>query len=122
MIRWLSIFIALVAFVGSAVRLYAAESETFRGTAARSGTYKRPLLDVDGKRYELKASDKADAAVAEALDKFSNVFVPHRPKGRTARVAGTAGHRPDGDEHARICWRCRCGISPCGLVIRRTGM
>ena len=81
MIRWLSISIALVAFVGSAVRLYAAESETFRGTAARSGTYKRPLLDVDGKRYELKASDKADAAVAEALDKFSNVFVPHRPKG-----------------------------------------
>ena len=71
MIRWLSISIALVAFVGSAVRLYAAESETFRGTAARSGTYKRPLLDVDGKRYELKASDKADAAVAEALDKFS---------------------------------------------------
>jgi hypothetical protein len=38
---------ALVALVGSAVGLCAAESETFTGTAARSGTYKRPLLIVD---------------------------------------------------------------------------
>jgi hypothetical protein len=63
--------IALVALVGSAVGSYAAESETFTGTAARSGTYKRRLLDVDGKRYELKASDKADASVPEMLAKFS---------------------------------------------------
>ena len=49
--------IALVALVGSAVGLYAAESETFTGTAAASGTYKRPQLLVDGKRFELKASD-----------------------------------------------------------------
>jgi hypothetical protein len=47
--------------------LCAAESETFTGTAAASGTYKRPQLLVDGKRYELKASNKADASVAEVL-------------------------------------------------------
>src|SRR5262245_48993070 len=63
--------LALVALVGSAVRLSAAESETFTGTAAASGTYKRPQLLVDGKRYELKASDKADASVAEVLARFS---------------------------------------------------
>jgi hypothetical protein len=63
--------IALVALVGSGVGLYAAESETFTGTAAASGTYKRPQLLVDGKRYELKASDKADASVAEMLARFS---------------------------------------------------
>ncbi len=63
--------IALVALVSSAVGLYAAESETFTGAAAGSGTYKRPLLIVDGKRYELKASDKADASVAKMLAKFS---------------------------------------------------
>src|SRR5215471_7627353 len=63
--------LALAALVGSAVGMYAAESETFTGTAAASGTYKRPQLLVDGKRYELKASDKADASVAEMLDRFS---------------------------------------------------
>lgn len=67
---WLVISVALT-FVSSAVELPAAESETFTGIAARSGTFKRPLLDVDGKRYELKASDKADAKVAETLEKFS---------------------------------------------------
>ena len=67
----LVISIAIVAWVGASVRLSAAESETFTGTAARSGTYKRPLLDVDGKRYELKASDKAEKSVAELLKKFS---------------------------------------------------
>jgi hypothetical protein len=56
--------LALVVLLGSAVGLCAAESETFTGTAAASGTYKRPQLLVDGKRYELKASDKADASVA----------------------------------------------------------
>jgi hypothetical protein len=63
--------IALVALVGSAVGSYAGESETFMGTAAASGTYKRPQLLVDSKRYELKASDKADASVAEVLARFS---------------------------------------------------
>ena len=66
-----SVSIALVALVGSAVGLYAAESETFTGTAAASGTYKRPQLLVDGKRFELKASAKADASVAKVLAKFS---------------------------------------------------
>jgi hypothetical protein len=65
------VFLALVALVGSMLPLHAAETETFTGTAARTGTYKRPLLQVDGKRYELKASDKADASVAETLAKFS---------------------------------------------------
>jgi hypothetical protein len=63
--------LALLALVGSALELRAAEAETFTGTAAASGTYKRPLLIVDGKRYELKASDTADASVAETLAKFS---------------------------------------------------
>jgi hypothetical protein len=60
--------VALTSLAGAA---FAAESETFTGTAARSSTYKRPLLIVDGKRYEFKASDKADASVAEMLAKFS---------------------------------------------------
>src|SRR5262245_15018462 len=63
--------LALAALVGSAVGVFAAESETFTGTAAASGTHKRPLLLVDGKRYELKASDKTDPSVAEALANFS---------------------------------------------------
>ena len=61
----------LIVLAVTVVGLRAAESETFTGTAARSGTHKRPLLDVDGKRYELKASDKADASVATLLAKFS---------------------------------------------------
>ena len=84
--------IALVALVGSAVGSYAAESETFTGTAAAAGTQKRPLLIVDGQRYELKASDKADASVAQLLDKFSkgdtgNYVV----KGRRGTVNGSDG-------------------------------
>ena len=51
--------IALLALLGCTMELHAAESEIFTGTAARSGTYKRPLLNVDGKRYEVKASYKA---------------------------------------------------------------
>lgn len=62
----------MVALSGSMLRLHAAEGETFTGAAARSGTYKRPLLEVNGKRYELKASDKADASVAQMLARFSN--------------------------------------------------
>ena len=69
--RLLIVSVVLVTSVGSGIALCSAESETFRGTAARSGAYKRPTLLVDGKRYELKASDKADAAVAETLDNFS---------------------------------------------------
>jgi len=65
------ISIAMVALLGSAFQLPAAEPETFTGTATRSGTYKRPLLDVDGKRFELKASNQADSSVAEMLAKFS---------------------------------------------------
>jgi hypothetical protein len=83
--------LALVALVGSAVGLSAAGGETFTGTAA-SGMYKRPQLLVDGKRYELKASDKADASVAEVLARFS--------KGDTGTyvVKGTRGtvHGVDG--------------------------
>lgn len=64
--------ITLMALIGLAGALHAAESETFSGTAARTGTYKRPLLLVDGKRYELKPSAKADTSVAETLAKFSS--------------------------------------------------
>lgn len=63
--------IALVVVIGLEVFVNAAETETFTGTAAASGTYKRPLLVVDNVRYELKASDKADASVTETLTKFS---------------------------------------------------
>ncbi len=66
------VVIALVALRGLASPFSAAESETATGTAARTGTYHRPLLLVDGKRYELKASDKAEASVTETLAKFSN--------------------------------------------------
>ena len=91
MTRFSIVSLSLLVLAGSAVGLYAAESETFRGAAAMSGTYKRPLLDVDGKRYELKASDKADASVAEFLAKFS--------KGDTGTYAvkGTRGTVNGGD-------------------------
>jgi len=86
------VVIALPALLGCAKELHAAESETFTGTAARSGTYKRPLLNVDCKRYEVKASDKADASVAELLKKFSG--------GDTGRyvVKGTRGTVNGGDD------------------------
>ena len=41
--RVLIILISTVIVVGSTVRSSAAESETFMGTATRSGTFKRPL-------------------------------------------------------------------------------
>ncbi|HKB01095.1 MAG TPA: hypothetical protein VKD90_02700 [Gemmataceae bacterium] len=63
--------VALVALVGPAVELSAAESETFTGTASASGTHKRPLLLVDGNRYELKVADTADPSVAATLARFS---------------------------------------------------
>jgi hypothetical protein len=60
-------FLALVSLLGSVLPWQAAGSETFTGTAARTGTYKRPLLLVDGKQYELKASANAGISVAENL-------------------------------------------------------
>lgn len=67
------------------VQQKSSDTETFTGTAAASGTYKRPLLIVDDVRYELKASDKANGLAAETLTKFS--------KGATGTytVKGTRG-------------------------------
>jgi hypothetical protein len=48
-----------------------AERKTYTGTATMSGTYKRPQLLVDGKRYELKPSDKAWPSVKKTLARFS---------------------------------------------------
>jgi hypothetical protein len=53
------VLIAPLALAGLAVGLDVAEGETFTGTAARTGSYKRPLWLVDGKRQELKAAAKA---------------------------------------------------------------
>src|SRR5215471_13063012 len=87
-----SVSIALVALVGSAVGMYAAESETFTGAAAASGTYKRPQLLVDGKRYGLKASDKAGASVAEVLARFSKGDTgTYVAKGTRGTVKGVDG-------------------------------
>lgn len=84
--------LALVALICSAVGLSAAESETFTGAAAASGTHKRPLLLVDGKRYELKASDKADASVAETLARFSRgdtgTYIVKGKRGTVNRMYG----------------------------------
>jgi hypothetical protein len=59
---------ALVALLGSLVGLYAAEGGNFTGAAAASGTHKRPQLLVDGNRYKLKASDKADRRKCKSYD------------------------------------------------------
>jgi hypothetical protein len=84
--------IALVALVGSWVGLAAAEAETFTGTAAASGTHKRPLLLVDGERFELNASDKVDASVAETLGKFSRGDTgTYAVRGTRGTVNGTDG-------------------------------
>ena len=84
--------LALVTLVGSAVGLSAAESETFTVAAAASGTHKRSLLLVDGKRYELKASDKADASVAETLARFSRgdtgTYIVKGKRGTVNRMYG----------------------------------
>ena len=68
MLKNILMALALTSLAGAAC---AAERETFTGVASASGTHKRPVLIVDGKRYELKASDKADASVEEMLAKFS---------------------------------------------------
>lgn len=68
---WLLTPVALVALFVTAAGTHAADVQTLTGTAAATRTDKRPLLVVDGKRYELKASDKAEKSVAETLEKFS---------------------------------------------------
>lgn len=77
--------VALAALLVSTLGLSAADPETFTGTAARSGTFKRPLLDVNGKRYELRADDDADKTVGGLLKQFS--------EGDTGRyvIKGTRG-------------------------------
>jgi hypothetical protein len=76
---------------GSAAR-GAVLSETITGTAARSGTFHRPLLDVGGKRYELKPSVRADASVPELLKKFSGGDTGRYViKGRRDTVDGNSG-------------------------------
>jgi hypothetical protein len=88
----LYVFTARVSPVGPAVGLSTAESETFTGAAAASGTYKRPQLLVDGKRYELKASDTADASVADMLARFSKGDTgTYVVKGRRGTVNGVDG-------------------------------
>jgi hypothetical protein len=62
---------ALVVLLGSVAGVSAADKETLTGVASATGTFKRPLLLVGDKRYELKPSDKAEASVAETLEKFS---------------------------------------------------
>lgn len=81
----LKVLVALTALVHAPIGLFAAGSETFTGTASRTGTFRRPLLDVGGERYELKASDKADKSVAALLRSFS--------EGDTGRyvIRGTRG-------------------------------
>jgi hypothetical protein len=89
--------LTLVALVGSAVGLYADEGKTFTGTAAASGTDRRPQLLVDGKRYELKASDKVDASVAEVLARFSKGDTgTYVVKGTRGTVNGVDGIIVDG--------------------------
>jgi hypothetical protein len=83
---------ALVLLAVSVVGLRAADSETFIGVAGATGTFKRPLLIVDGKRYELKASDTADAKVAEMLEKFSKGDTgTYAVKGTRGTVNGNDG-------------------------------
>ena len=50
----------------------AAPGTTWTGTALRSGTYHRPQLMVDGKRYEMKTAEKTDAGVKDTLQKISD--------------------------------------------------
>jgi hypothetical protein len=104
--------IGLVALLGPVVGLHAAEGETFTGTAA-SGAHERPRLLVDGKRYELKASDKADASVAETLVKFSkgdaDTYTVKGKRGtRLSRRAGgedVARGSPSGPTLSSPSWR-----------------
>jgi hypothetical protein len=62
--------------------------------------HKRPLLIVGGARYELKASDKADASVAEKLARFSKGDTgTYVVKGTRGTVNGVDGH-PHRQHHA----------------------
>jgi hypothetical protein len=106
---WSRVSLALVALAGSAAGLYAAESETLTGTAAASGTYQRPQLLVDGKRYELKASAKAAASVAKVLARFSRGDTgTYVVKGTRGTVHGVAGILVD-------------AITPAAQPLPRTG-
>src|SRR5262245_55492391 len=97
MTRLSSVSLALVALVGSAVGLSAAESDTFTGAAAASGTHQRPQLLVGGKRFELTASGKADASVAEVLARFSRGDTgTYIVKGTRGTVNGVDGIHIDG--------------------------
>jgi hypothetical protein len=81
--------VALVALVCSAVGLHAAEGETFTGTAAATGTYKRPLLVVDAVRYELKASDKSGAigiATSGSARTRGERSAAFRPRGKSLSI------------------------------------
>ena len=70
----------------------ATAAETFQGTAARTGTLKRPLLIVGSKRYELKPSHKADNSVADLLKKFSSGDTGrYLIKGKRGNVKGNDG-------------------------------
>lgn len=69
----------------------------FTGVASATGTYKRPLLIVDDKRYELEASDQADASVAQTLAKISKGDTgSYTVKGVLGTVHGNDGIRVDG--------------------------
>lgn len=83
--RSLAFLATQIAFMVSLSLLTAAESETFTGTATRSGTFRRPLLNVDGKRYELEPSASAEDSVQKTLKAFSG-----GDSGRYA-VVGTRG-------------------------------
>ena len=62
--------LSLLVLVGSAVGLYAAESETFRGAAARSGTYKRPLLI----RWTLSQSEQRQlSSLSDQVAELGNI-------------------------------------------------
>jgi hypothetical protein len=90
--RLFIVSIALVALVGSALGLHAAESDTFTDAAVASGTYKRPQLLVDGINGEHE--DNGMAPVAEP------VLAGYRPKGASwgwMAVPGI-GHERDGQQ------------------------
>jgi hypothetical protein len=65
--------IALLALAGSAVGLYAAESEIFTGAAAASGRYKRSQSLVDGYRMS-SVWDTTSLFCSSKTKRWSTVF------------------------------------------------
>ncbi|MFB3891361.1 MAG: hypothetical protein ACE15C_04980 [Phycisphaerae bacterium] len=55
----------------AAVAPAAGGGDTFTGPVHATMSRKQPRIVVDGTQYDLKASDKADAAAKETLDKIS---------------------------------------------------